>query len=82
MTHTSTRRARIYFNPERLTIAQFEKYLELLMPVQILHYDTRTQTHLSEWITPELLCMVRINYPEVTLRDLLVSQITVMLRKI
>lgn len=71
-----------YFNPGRLTIAQFEKYLELLMPVQILHYDTRIQTHLSERITPELLDIARINYPDVTLRDFLVSQVTVILRKI
>jgi ubiquinone/menaquinone biosynthesis C-methylase UbiE len=71
-----------YFNPQRMYLNAFENYLEKIAPIQILHYHLLVDSYHSERIDEKFLDLCRQNYPEITLRDLIVEQVTVMFRKI
>jgi hypothetical protein len=56
--------------------------VESLAPVRLLHYETGMDLRHSEAITPGLLERCRERHPQVTLRDLTVSQVTLILQKL
>ena len=71
-----------YFNPQRMYLHTFERFWEQIAPVRILHYDTPVNSYHSEMIDEGFLNLCRLNYPEVTIRDLLVRQVTVIFEKL
>lgn len=71
-----------YFNPQRLYLHTFERFLENIAPVKILYYDTPVDDYHSEMIDENFLKLCRVNYPEVTMRDLLVRQVTAIFQKL
>lgn len=71
-----------YFTPKRMYMADFESYLEKISPIKILHYSSQFETRHSEKIDGELLAACREQYPELSIRDLLHGQVTVILRKL
>ncbi|MBU1651478.1 methyltransferase domain-containing protein [bacterium] len=69
------------FTPERLTLAGFEKIIEKLLPVEVIHYDTNFNSHKTAALSSELMERCRKDYPTLELRDFFTDQVTVILRK-